>query len=119
MEIQGIQGLSEEEIKFEVMRGGRFVYYMYCVSVLVVTFKRPSKIYFVRAGEHRLLKGLPFTLLTLVAGWWGIPWGPIYSAQCLAKNFSGGEDVTVHVAPAAYVAELSSRLAKKKTAEGL
>jgi hypothetical protein len=116
MEIEGIQGMTEGEIKFEVMRGGRFVYYMYCFSALIVTFRQPSKIYFLRAGESRIIKGLPFTLLTLVAGWWGIPWGPIYSVQCIAKNLCGGEDVTVQVAPSAYVAKFSAELAQKKNA---
>jgi hypothetical protein len=111
MEFQGIQGMSEEELKSEVMRGGRFVSYMYCISVILFTFKGPSKTCFIRAGESRFLKGLPYTLLTLVAGWWGIPWGPIYTIKCLAKNLSGGEDVTAHVTTGAYVA---ARIAHRK-----
>jgi hypothetical protein len=113
MEIIGIQGMTEEEIKFEVMRGARFVYYIWCVSVIVITFKRPSKIYFLRSGENRFLKGLPFALLTLVAGWWGIPWGPIYSLQCLAKCLSGGEDVTSQVAPGAFAAKISAQVQQR------
>jgi hypothetical protein len=103
-EFQGIQGMSEEELKHEVLIGGRFVCYWICFSALLFTCKRPSKTCLVRAGGNRTLKGLPFTLLTLVAGWWGVPWGPIYTIQCLAKNLSGGEDITARVAPAAYVA---------------
>jgi hypothetical protein len=34
--------------------------------------------------------GVPYTLGTLLLGWWGIPWGPIYTVQAIAKNFSGG-----------------------------
>jgi hypothetical protein len=40
------------------------------------------------------MKGLPFSLLSLFLGWWGIPWGPIYTVQALWVNFSGGKDVT-------------------------
>jgi hypothetical protein len=77
-----------------------FVQYQYCVSALVVTFKRGTDIYFVRAGESRPMKGLAWTLLTLVAGWWGIPFGPIYSVQSLWVNLRGGRDLTAQAATA-------------------
>jgi hypothetical protein len=81
------------------------------VSVVVLTFKRSSDIYFVRPGENAIGKGLPFTLLSLVAGWWGILWGPIYTVQSLYYNFQGGKDVTQAVrsslkAPAASASKL-------------
>jgi hypothetical protein len=41
---------------------------------------------------------MPWTLLTLVMGWWGIPWGPIRSVQSLWTNLKGGVDVTAEVA---------------------
>jgi len=43
---------------------------------------------------------LGFTLLSLVLGWWGIPWGPIYTVQSLWVNAQGGRDVTREVAAA-------------------
>jgi hypothetical protein len=98
--IQGIEGLSSDQVRFELERGGRFVVFQYCVSVLVVTFKRSSPIYFIRSGESPVGKGIGFTLLTLVAGWWGFPWGPIYSAQSIYRNLSGGKDVTKEVSAA-------------------
>ena len=92
--IRGIEGMSDMEVLAEVRKGGRFVIFMYCVSVVVMTFKRSSDVYFIKAGESSLKYSLPWTLLTLLVGWWGVPWGPIYSVQCLYKNLSGGEDVT-------------------------
>jgi hypothetical protein len=50
-----------------------------------------------KSGESTVTKGLPFTLLSLVAGWWGIPWGPIYTIQVVYNNFKGGKDVTNEV----------------------
>jgi hypothetical protein len=44
---------------------GRFVYFPYCVSLAVVTIMRPSDVYFIRAGKGAVLKGLPFTLISL------------------------------------------------------
>jgi hypothetical protein len=98
MQIRGIEGMTPEQIRFEVQRGARFVFFQYCVSVVILTFRRPSDVYLVREGESALVKGLPFTLLTAILGWWGIPWGPIYSVQSLVTNFRGGKDVTSQVA---------------------
>jgi hypothetical protein len=93
--------MSPDEIRFELQHGAKFVFFYYAVSVLVMSFRRASPVYFIRSGENALAKGLPWTLITLVAGWWGIPWGPIYAVQSLVVNFKGGKDVT---------AELSARL---------
>lgn len=92
--IRGIEGMKNGELEFEIQRGAKFVLFQYCISIIVMTFRRPSDIYFLRQGESAVTKGLPFTLLSLVAGWWGIPWGPIYTVQCVYNNSSGGKDVT-------------------------
>lgn len=97
IKIQGIEGLSQSEIDFELQRGAKFVLFQYCVSVVVLTFKRPSDIYFIRSGENPAVKSLPFTVLSLVAGWWGIPWGPIFTIQSIYNNLGGGKDVTQQV----------------------
>jgi hypothetical protein len=94
MKIVGIERMSTSELDFELQRGAKFVYFQYCISVIILTFKRPSNIYFFRLGESALGKSLPFTLVSLVAGWWGIPWGPIYTIQSVYHNFRGGKDVT-------------------------
>lgn len=44
----------------------------YCVCPLLVSFRRPSPIYFLRPGESQIVKSLPFMLFSLVAVWWGI-----------------------------------------------
>lgn len=92
--IHGIEGMSTAEVLAEVDRGGRFVTYRYCISVIVLTFRRGTEVHFVRPGESAVMKGLPWTLLTLVGGWWGIPFGPIFSIWCLFENLKGGVDVT-------------------------
>ncbi len=94
MAIVGMEGLTNEQINLELQRGAKFVIYQYSISVLILSFKRPSDIHFVKSGESALLKGLPYTLLSAVAGWWGVPWGPIFTIQALYNNFRGGKDVT-------------------------
>lgn len=95
--IRGTEGLSADQLNFELQRGGRFVVFQYTISVIILTFRRSSDIYFIRAGEKPVEKSIPFTLLTLVAGWWGIPWGPIFTVQALVNNFRGGKNVTKEV----------------------
>jgi hypothetical protein len=95
--IRGVEGMTPEQVRFEVQRGARFVLFQYCISALVVTFRRPSDIYLIRAEENATVKGLPFTLLTLLLSWWGIPWGPIYSVQSLITNLGGGKNVTSEI----------------------
>jgi hypothetical protein len=97
MKIVGLAGMDGHQLADELQRGAKFVVYQYCVSALVVTFKRPSDIYFLRAGESAVGKGLPFTALSLVLGWWGIPWGPIHTIGSVVTNFQGGKIVTQEV----------------------
>jgi len=101
MKIQGIEGMSPDRLQFELQRGAKLVVYQYAISILVMSFRRSSDIYFIPAGESAVKKGLPWSLISLVAGWWGIPWGPIFTIQSLVTNLKGGKDVT---------AELSARL---------
>ncbi|WP_153798955.1 hypothetical protein [Foetidibacter luteolus] len=94
MKIKNVDGLTADELSREISNGGKFVFYYYTVSVIFMTFRRPTDIYFVKAGEKAAVKGLPFTIVSLLLGWWGIPWGPIYTIQSLVKNLGGGKDVT-------------------------
>jgi len=92
--IRGAEGLSVAEINAELERGARLVLFEYCFSVVVLTFKRSSDVYLLRAQESGLRRGLPYTLLSLLFGWWGIPWGPVYTVWALKTNLQGGNDVT-------------------------
>ena len=94
MKIKGIDGMSRGQVRDEIERGGKFVIYRYCISVFVMTFQRGSDIYFIRAGENAVVKGLPFTFLSLAVGWWGFPWGLIYTPGTLYTTLRGGNDVT-------------------------
>ena len=92
--INGVEGKSYAQLKSEIDNGGKFVVYEYCVSILIMTFKRNSDVYYIEPGANAVVKGLPFALLSLVLGWWGIPWGFIYTPMALFTNLSGGKNVT-------------------------
>ena len=92
--IKNLDNLSDAEISQEMAKGGKFVIFEYAISLLIVTFKRSSDVYFIKAGESTFKYSILFTLVTIVFGWWGIPWGPIYSIGSILTNVSGGKDVT-------------------------
>lgn len=94
MKIKNIAGLSASHLQDEVIKGGRFVYFPYVISLFVVTFKRTSGVYLVRANEKAAVKGWPFILLSLWFGWWGVPFGPKYTLESIRTNLKGGKDVT-------------------------
>jgi hypothetical protein len=97
MKIIGIEGMAQMSIQDEINRGGKFVIYTYCISIILISFKRSSNIYFIKYREGAVKKGLQFTLLSALLGWWGIPWGPIYTVGALITNLGGGKDVTEEV----------------------
>jgi hypothetical protein len=98
MKIKGVEGMTVDQLRAEIARGGKFVYFPYCISAVVMTFRRSSAIYFIRAGEGTAGKALPFALTSLLLGWWGIPWGLIWTPTTLFTTLSGGKNVTVEVA---------------------
>jgi len=98
MKIVGLEGMTGSELNSELQRGGKFVSYQYCISALVVSFKRFSSVYFVRAGESNFGKMAGYLAVSLLLGWWGIPWGPIWTIQSLVVNLRGGKNLTQQVA---------------------
>ena len=86
MATNGLENMTPQELSFELQQGARFIVYQYCISMVFLTLKRPSKVVIVRPGESRVTKSLRFTLLSAVLGWWGIPWGIIRTPQAIALN---------------------------------
>src|SRR5262249_38597888 len=94
VKIRGIEHLTRDEIEARLAAGGRFVFYEYCISLLLVTFRRPSSIFFLRPGERGGVRSLPYVLASLLFGWWGLPGGPWFPVAAVFSNLGGGHDVT-------------------------
>jgi len=92
---RGIEGRSPAQLADEVRRGGRFVFYQYCFSVLIMSFKRASPIYYIAPGQSQVTPGLLWSGLSFLVGWWGFPWGFVWTPMVIYKNFMGGTDVTM------------------------
>ena len=57
--IVGLEDIqSGGHLQQEIAQGGKFVIFQYCISLLVITFKRSSNIYFIPHAENAVIKGL-------------------------------------------------------------
>lgn len=65
------------------------VRYQAVLSFLIVTFKFPTR-YYIAEREATGIAWSMSTLASLLLGWWGVPWGPIYTAMALISNARGG-----------------------------
>ena len=96
-QIRNIENLTIEQVQDEIIRGGKFVTFPFAVSIIVITFRRSSDIFFVKAGENAMQYGWTSFLITLFFGWWGIPFGPIFSIGAIYRFFTGGKNITTEV----------------------
>jgi hypothetical protein len=97
MRIAGIDNLTPQELEAELAAGGRFVFYEFCISFVFLTLRCPTSIRFLRPQEFGVVRGLPYVFLSLLLGWWGVPWGIIYTPLTIFTNLCGGHDVTEEV----------------------
>jgi hypothetical protein len=94
LHIEGTEGRTFAEIDALLQEGWQFVFFEYCISCVIFTLRRPTDIILMPPDEWRWLRGLPYTVLSFFLGWWGIPWGFIYTPIVLFSNLTGGCDVT-------------------------
>ena len=92
--IPGTEGLTAGQVVEMCRRGGRFVIWQYAFSIVVLSFRRTSGIRFLRPGQSGAGDCLKYSLIAGAFGWWGIPWGIVFSLSALFRNMSGGQDVT-------------------------
>jgi hypothetical protein len=67
----------------------RLTRYQVALSFLIVSFKVPTRIYIVGHHATGFVAAL-CTVISLALGWWGIPWGPVYTVQVIIRNLRGG-----------------------------
>lgn len=67
----------------------RYVIFMEVKSWVFMTTRTPLQGIFCSSCAEK--KALRATTVTWMLGWWGIPWGPIYSVAAILRNLIGGE----------------------------
>lgn len=78
----------------EVTRDSQLVQYVWVVSVITLSSKMPGR-WVVPGSTGARLQATGATLCCLLLGWWGIPWGPVFTVQGLAINVRGGQTLPV------------------------
>ncbi|MBD5139319.1 MAG: hypothetical protein HDT24_08430 [Ruminococcus sp.] len=77
----------------------RLTRFRYCYSYIIMTSTRSSAVYLADGldGDEAKNAKLTCQLITALSGWWGIPWGIVYSIQFLFSNGvkNGTNDDTV------------------------
>jgi len=116
--IKNLPNISTAELKQRVAAGAKFVYFEYTISIAVATFKRPTDIYFIDVNESTAKHSWHLSTLTGIMGWWGIPWGPIYTIGAFITNFGGGKDVTNEIMQKILANERLNATQNSQTATG-
>jgi hypothetical protein len=90
----GGRPLTADEVRARVAAGARLVRFELCVSALVFTLRRQSEVYLTDTRRQRTLRGLWYSLGSLLLGPWGVPWGLVWTPWAVWVNLSGGVDET-------------------------
>lgn len=87
--------LPDHPMVADVMQGSRYVIYPFVVSILVLSFRRNfGGVRVVRTGSWPIVPLFGAALTTIALGWWGFPWGLIWSPIALFQLWNGGRDFT-------------------------
>ena len=73
-------GRQDETIRLTLM--------YYVISLLLITYRRGSS--GIWCQKCRAFEAAKWTCLSGLLGWWGVPWGPVYTIQALFVNGKGG-----------------------------
>lgn len=95
--VQEALSWPRQELLRQLEQGGRFVFFEWCVSFFLFSVRRATPIVYLRPNEWGWVRGLPQTIISVLFGWWGLPWGFIYTPMAIFTNMSGGCDVTHQV----------------------
>jgi hypothetical protein len=79
---------------YDLKNGKRFVVYQYAVSMIVISTLRVSPYEVLGPADSRFVRGLKYSAMSLLAGWWSIPHGPIFTIVSIVRNCRGGIDLT-------------------------
>ena len=99
--------MSTTQLAAAAAQGCRLVTYEYCISLIIVTWRRQSRVYLLAPDQLGLWEAAPYLLLTMFLGWWGLPWGLIYTPLALLTHLAGGRDASAYFRPSGASAQLS------------
>jgi hypothetical protein len=97
LDIRGFRPLFREELRARIANGARCVRFEFVFSCVFVTLRRLSPVYLTHSWQERYVRGMGFSLLALLLGPWGAPWGLVHTPRAIWTNTTGGHDCTEEV----------------------
>ena len=61
MNLNDLSHIPYSELSKELEKGGKFVCYTYTISVIFMTFRRPSQVYFLKSNESKIISASEFS----------------------------------------------------------
>lgn len=87
--------LPDTPLVHDVLAGTRFVTYPFVVSILILSFNRNmGGVHAVASGRWPTSPMLGATIVSTLFGWWGFPWGIVWTPISLFHLWNGGRDAT-------------------------
>jgi hypothetical protein len=97
LQLRGTRPLFGEELRTRILDGARCVRFEFCFSFVFVTIRQQSPVYLTHSWQERYLRGLWFSVISLLFGLWGVPWGLLWVPWAVWVNTTGGVDCTDEV----------------------
>lgn len=92
--LRNTENESVNTIQNKITKGYRFIVYPFCISLILFSIHVISPAYFVGPSDYRKKQARRYNLLSLIFGWWSIPFGPSKTINSIKTNLKGGVDIT-------------------------
>lgn len=92
----GTEGMTIRDIEDDILKGGRFRAFHWCLSFIVFSYSPQTRTQYVRSWKSPAGSAWFYSLLTMMLGWWSIP-GIVFTPLCFWVNARGGRDLTDEV----------------------
>jgi hypothetical protein len=92
----GAEGMTIRDVEEDILQGGRFLSFHWCVSFIVLSYTRQNKARYFKSWESPASEAWSNSLVTMFFGWWS-PHGVINTILCFWRNLRGGKDVTSEI----------------------
>lgn len=89
--VRGYAYYNEKEMDINM----EIVQFETCMSFLFISSRMSSRFY-IKGYHNTKLIGSIYSLIAIIFGWWGLPWGPIYTIKSIVKNTKGGNRLKLY-----------------------
>ncbi|CAM1356633.1 hypothetical protein [Tenacibaculum halocynthiae] len=94
LSLRNIENLSKDNVQERINKGYRFIIYPYCISLVISNINAVSPAFFLSPKDDRKKQGFIYNVISLIFGWWSIPYGPSDTINSVKTNLKGGIDIT-------------------------